>query len=318
MINCGKNNTFGRLVGSLIALTSLVILSTGASADFTLFSQNALHLGYNSKAVNNYIPNKYDYFKRNISNRYDLVLYQEVMRQADPAQVIQGAVQSYPTPQMIAANGWLRKGTDRYKEAYLTTYDPGNINLHCYVNLTNQDFQPYGGTELIRPPDLMLISSNKQNARRTWIMNFHAIFGDGPNDRVDEATAIRGFILADLVTTAPNNLYNACPGNQPIDRVIIAGDWNLTDQELRGVFAAPFNVTVAGLTSITPDGHGSSNYDHFVGHNVAFNGAARIFNPADAQLPVQPGQCSQQNGGQYCWFRENVSDHLGVYVNVRD
>lgn len=307
-----------RITLSLTALIATFLFALSpAHADFTVFSQNTLHLGYSNKKVTGYVANKYNYLNKNLAERYDVVLYQEVMRKADPNEFKSGNI--IFSPASATAGSWfgLLKGFNRYKEAYMATLDSSKVTIYCRLELTNSMLSSYG-VSLIRPPDAYLVKSSS-GTKYTWLMNFHAIFGGGYQPRLNEAETLKDWIDAKLLVEDVDVLSSACPtGVGKVDRLVIGGDWNLDKAKLETVFTSPYEVSTASQTSLTQDGSLSSNYDHFVSINVDYATAPAVFDPTDSSLPVQQGNCSVSTGGTYCWFRENVSDHLGVFASVKD
>jgi len=311
-----------RLYRLLVLTFSLTYAFSSAHADFVLLSQNTLHLGYKSKAVGpGYIAAKVGYLKSDILPNADINLLQEVMRQTDPTDFAWNAGGDTYTfwPTTAVQNFWPnRKGFNRYKEAYMTVAKTNKVDILCYGSLDNTVMQNYGkGSKLIRPPDVMLVRS-KGSANITWVLNYHAIFGN-KQDRYDEADGIADYIVKYLTQIAPNATAFGCPGTQntKTDRVVVAGDWNLSQTELASSFPGThFNIFVADadLTSLNANGDLSSNYDHFIATTpVVLNGVG-VFAPAAGTFPACPAGVT----GTYCGFRTYVSDHLGVKVNVVD
>lgn len=307
---------------SALLLLLLMAVTLNARADFVLLSQNALHLGYNSKSVANYVTNKVGYLKANIIPVADITLFQEVMKQTDPSDFKWNAL---PTtyefwPQTATQNFWPNlKGLNRYKEAYMTVAKTNKIDILCYGSLDNTVMQNYGkGVKLIRPPDVMLIRS-KGSANITWILNYHAIFGKNKQQRLDEAEGIEAYIRTYLTQTAPAATPFGCATalNVASNRVVIGGDWNLSQSEVTLKFPTThYNVYIDDntKTSLTSDGTKSSNYDHFVATTTVTLSSPVVFAPQSSVFPA----CPAGKTGLYCGFRVYVSDHLGIKINVVD
>ena len=275
-----------------------VALAAPALADFKVYTQNTLHLGYGSKSVGgNYKKNKRDFFRNVLIANADVVLFQEVMKQADPFKLNLGANYSFRPnvlkPVAGAAVVWPnRKGFGKYKEAYLLAGNTGagGVEITCWLSFENKVF--LGAIDLARPPDVYLVRSRAAAAAgtgvETWLVNFHAIWGSNKKQRMDEAQTLHNFVVNRLQKSSPSMLASTiadmkkkegCATNNVVDRVVLAGDWNLTTADLAGIFHTNFKVEPAGLTSLSDIGEPVNSYDHFIWSKSVTAKTIKILDP---------------------------------------
>lgn len=302
------------LVQAIAVLAVLAALPSAARADFVLISQNALHLGYGNSKISNYISKKNDFLQTYFS-KADVVVIQEVMKPADPLPATAAAPNRFTPatysywPATASADNWPNlKGLSKYKEAYALLYNPATMNLLC----THPAPATLSGVTFERPPDAYLVQSTTstlpttQQSKPTWIVNFHAVWGNSVGGRVAEAKAVGVFAMS---------LRTMQCGTYPkTDRVILAGDWNLPAHQVKDALqsvnafpTAPLTVAPTGETTVNPQGTTASAYDHFVfdGKITAVPGSVKIFDPTTASITLH-------------YFRHNVSDHLGITIKIKD
>lgn len=314
---------FSRILGILFGI---LWGSITAYADFTLYSQNTLHFGYGSSKVGTtYKAAKYKYLAKNIVKGTDVVLFQEVMKKTDPVLAISedgtNKIANYVTyPTGATQNNWPNlKGFNRYKEAYMTAVNSANIAFYCYVSLSNANIG--GATPFIRPPDMILLGK-KGGGQKTWLLNFHAIWGDNKNQRKAEATALQKFVTSIVAKTPPKTMpgtkSGACAETTKVDRWVIGGDWNLSEPELKAIFTTASHIGPSTDTSLTPDGNLSNSYDHFIlSPTVAYSVTPTAFSPGAGQ-PACKASMQPAAPGPNAGFRCNISDHLGVKVTIKE
>jgi hypothetical protein len=298
----------------LLALAA-ASLPGAAAADVLVVSQNALHLGQDSRAVSNYIPSK-NLFVQSLARwpgntLPQLTFLQEVMVQADQTAISPtgGTVHFGPL-----------KGTTSYLERYanILVNDRGNhVTVLCHVDTARLIG---AGASIQRPPDATLISdATGGSARLVWFLNFHATFGSGSAGMASRRAEVAeiGNIVARLRAAAPAG----CP--RTTDNAVILGDWNLdsTDASFRTLAANAGFTRLGGTpnekTSLNPQGVRTSHYDHF------------IFDDARVQvtLAALPAQALCGTSATFAAgiltptsllsFRRNCSDHLGIAAVVR-
>jgi hypothetical protein len=298
-----------------LLLVAAGLLPAAAAADVLVVSQNALHLGQNSHAVPNYIPNK-NAFIRSLAHwpgngLPQLTFLQEVMSQANEAAIrpTGGTVHFGPL-----------KGTTSYLERYgaVLVNDAGNhLTVICQI-----DTAPLiaAGVVIQRPPDATLIrDATGASPQLIWFLNFHATFGTGSAGMTARRAEIGeiGNIIARLRAAAPAG----CP--QTTDNAVVLGDWNLTATDAAfQTLAANAGFTRLGATpnvktSLNAQGVTSSPYDHFI-----FDDARIQVTPA--ALPAQD-ICSTSatfavgvlTPAAFHNFRRNCSDHIGIAAVVK-
>lgn len=284
---------------SRIALAALLVIVAhqSASAQFTVLSQNTLHLGWGKVP---YQTNKNTYLFNNVIGvpaNFDVVILQEVMPQADLAAITN---QFLPGTHAVVQTAALGPGS--YKETYgFLVRVPAGGNACCNITPTptGQNSYTYTGPGFSRPPSGVLVQGANNT---TWVINYHAMFGAVGARRTEVSR-----VAAVITQFQGVNMGN--PG-QPYTRYIVGGDWNfpVTDQAFTNISnsfpAGNIMIQPTGLTSIKPRGVGmSSSYDHFLwdANIVTCNGAA--------VMPIP--------GGNLPVFRQTFSDHLGVRINVQ-
>lgn len=285
---------------ALVALVGAALMPFApAQADFKLFSQNALHLGWLSSADAKYAPKKYIYLK-SIAQSADIILLQEVMNDDPVTEITIPNYTAYISP--------VAKGVNGYLEKYLALVNTAKVKVICHVSLPNNS-----AYNLVRPPDLLLVRSI-ESANYTWIVNFHAVWGDYASERSYEAREIFT-LVSKLETDKPSSFSKGCSSvPNAVKRVVVAGDWNLQPRAMEKIWGntpAPGPTT---QTTIKPSGGLSKSYDHFVLKNVE---------PADPASPAvfQPGTFWKGMKGyptSLSQFRGEVSDHLGVWIQIID
>ncbi len=292
-----------------------LMLPTAASADVLVVSQNALHLGQDSRAVPNYIAAK------NVSMRGlarwpgngfpQLTFFQEVMSQANEAaiQPVGAVVRFGPL-----------KGNSSYLERYGNVFvndAAGSATILCHV-----DTAPMvgAGIAMQRPPDATLVSdSSRLVPRLVWFLNFHATFGAGREGLARRRAEVGevGNIIARLRAAPPQG----CPATS--DNALVLGDWNLpaTDPAFAALSANAGFGRLSAVpnvrTSLNAQARRTSAYDHFVfddsrlqvslaalpAQNICGTSIRFV---AGLMTPVSPRA-----------FRRNCSDHLGIAAVVR-
>ncbi|HZM85117.1 MAG TPA: endonuclease/exonuclease/phosphatase family protein [Blastocatellia bacterium] len=284
---------------SRIALAALLVIIAhqSASAQFTLLSQNTLHLGWGQPA---YQTNKNTYMFNNVIGvpaNFDVVILQEVMDQANLAAITIGFL-----PGTYAVVQTTPLGPGSYKETYgflVRVPAGGNACCNIITTPTGQTSSTYTGAGFSRPPSGVLVQGATNT---TWVINYHAMFG-AVGARRTEVSRVSAVI------TQFQALVMGNPG-QTYPRFIVGGDWNFpdTDQAFTNIRnnlpLANILVQPTALTSLKRGGVGmSSAYDHFLWDSnvVTCNGAA--------VMPVP--------GGNLPAFRLTFSDHLGVRIDVQ-
>jgi len=142
----------------------------------------------------------------------------------------------------------------------------------------------YSSSSFSRPPSGLLTWSG---SGYFWAVNYHAAFDATPN-----ATEIQ--LL--------NNVYTYYKGRSGVNSVIIGGDFNRTAtssyfNNLKNAGCSSISPNVA--TSLNASGAYASPYDHFA------------WNPS---LTSISGAYREENEPVY--WRNNVSDHVGIYARV--
>jgi hypothetical protein len=282
---------------SRIALAALLVIVAhqSASAQFTLLSQNTLHLGWGKDPNKQAAKNTYLFNTVIKPANFDVVILQEVMEQANLATL---TTQFLPGTYNVVQTQAL--GPGNYKETYgflVRVPTPGNACCNIVQTPTGQHYVKYGGSGFSRPPSGVLVQSPSNS---TWVINYHAMFG-AVGARRTEVSKVAA-VIPQFQAFAMGN-----PG-QLYPRYIVGGDWNfpVTDaafQYINTTLGGNLNVQPTVLTSIKPKGVGlSSSYDHFLWNTtlVTCNNPAAM--PDNGSLPT---------------FRLTFSDHLGVRINVQ-
>src|SRR6266705_3054904 len=159
---------------SRIALAALLVTVAhqSASAQFTLLSQNTLHLGWGQPA---YQTNKNAFLYNNVIGvpaNFDVVILQEVMQQANLAAITAGFL---PGTYTVVQTAPLGPGS--YKETYgFLVRVPAGGNACCNITPTptGQNSSTYTGAGFSRPPSGVLVQGATNT---TWVINYHAMFG---------------------------------------------------------------------------------------------------------------------------------------------
>lgn len=300
---------------ALLLLAAATLLPVAASADVLVVSQNALHLGQNSKAVPNYIPNKNAFIQALAhwpgNSLPQLTFLQEVMSQSSEAAVAPAGGTMHFGP---------LKGTSSYKERYGVglVNDAGNhLTILCHVDTATLIT---AGVVVQRPPDATLVSDTSGGgAQLVWFLNFHATFGEGSSGLAARRAEIAevGRIIARLRAATPAG----CPRTG--DNAVVLGDWNLdaTDAAFQ-TLATNAGFTRLGATpnvrtSLNAEGTPSNPYDHFIFDDARLEVTL-------AALPAQTvcGTRTTFAAGvltptSLASFRTNCSDHLGIAAVVK-
>lgn len=278
-----------------------------AAPCFRLISQNALHLGWNdpsSKAIKN---KAFATMAQAAANQQANVIIpvQELMDKTKVDILPDTTWDFRSTPSYY--------GKSSYREAYgflISSSIKGNVS--DVVELGTVD--PVQTGNFSRPPaGVIVICGTHTQAENYWVLNFHAIFGKSKTPRKAEATAIINVMKAFLGHT-----YTDSSSKQfKADNIIVAGDWNLDVSDLRNILTSPtFGVDIIVKTSITRAGNWSKSYDHFAYH--LGNSSRKITVANDPRAGHASYACN--TAGNACVdlrnFRDNVSDHMGVWVDV--
>ncbi|HEX6377025.1 MAG TPA: hypothetical protein VFZ91_15040 [Allosphingosinicella sp.] len=295
-----------------VFLGAAAMLSSTASAEILVTSQNTLHLGSGSSSVPGYLAGKNEFIRRLAiwpgSTLPRLTFLQEVMRTQDEDDIkpVGGEV--------IFGN---LKGSTSYRERYglvLVDVPADHVAILCHVDTASL---VTAGTTLERAPDATLVSDTSSGRPQLiWFLNFHAIFGSGTTPRRAEAAEV-GRIVATLRGATPAG----CPATS--QNVVVMGDWNLpgTDRAFtdlaRNAGFTRLQVSPNALTSVSATGARVSAYDHFVWDDS-------LVQVTLATLPVQPF-CNTTatvasgvvNPANLLTFRRHCSDHLGIVAQVR-
>lgn len=295
-----------------VFLGAAAMLSSTASAEILVVSQNTLHLGSGSSSVPGYLAGKNEFIQRLAtwpgSTLPHLTFLQEVMRTQDENDIrpVGGEV--------FFGN---LKGSTTYRERYgmvLVDDAADHVEILCHVDTAGL---VTAGTTLERAPDATLVSdASTGTPELIWFLNFHAIFGSGATPRRAEAAEV-GRIVATLRGATPAG----CPATSR--NVVVMGDWNLpgtdrafTDLARNAGFTRP-QVSPNVLTSVSAAGARVSAYDHFVWDDS-------LVQVTPATLPAQPF-CSTTatvasglvTPASLLTFRRRCSDHLGIVAQVR-
>ena len=285
---------------SRIAVAALLAIAAhqNVSAQFTVLSQNTLHLGW-GKAPYQLNKNTYLFNQILIPGNFDVVILQEVMQQANLATITAGFM---PGTYNVVQTVPLGPGT--YKETYgFLVRVPAGGNACCTIvqTPTGQNSHTYIGGGFSRPPTGVLVQPPNNNV--TWVINYHAMFGN-VGQRRTEVSRVAPAILQFQALNMGN------PAAQ-YPRYVVGGDWNfpVTDQAFTNIAntlggGANVQVQPTGLTSIKPRGVGmSSSYDHFLWDS-------NLVTCANYAVMAVPG-------GNLPNFRLTFSDHVGVRIDVQ-
>jgi hypothetical protein len=228
-----------RPVALVIALTAYLALRAPAAAQFSLASQNCLHLGQGPVA---YQQNK-EAILRGVFGNYDVTVLQEVMAQANVGNVTPGSHYFVATAV---------QGPTTYKEAYAFLVRTG-------LNVATTAITGVGG--YARPPAGILLGAG---GAWTWVIDYHAVYG--------RSIAVRRAEVGR--TQAVYQGFQALVVNgQTFRRAVMAGDWNLGAQDVVfqqfAIGGWPINVLPAARTSLKRNGGPSQPYDHFLWDTTA-------------------------------------------------
>ena len=277
----------------------LVMVAQGsASAQFTLLSQNTLHLGWGQAP---YQLNKNTYLFNQVIGvpaNFDVVILQEVMQQANLAVITNTFL---PGTHAVVQTAPL--GPGNYVETYgfLVRVPAGGVACCNIVQTpTGQNSYTYVGAGFSRPPSGVLVQGATNT---TWVINYHAMFG-AVGTRRTEVSRVAPTILQFQALNMGN------PVNQ-YPRYVVGGDWNFpaADQAFTNIAnalggGANVQIQPTALTSIKRGGVGmSQSYDHFLWDS----NIVTCINWAVMPVP----------GGNLPTFRTTFSDHLGVRIDVQ-
>lgn len=271
------------LTRSKIALTLAVAAAVslqGGAATIKIASQNALHLSDSDRGATKRATIKAQ------SATFDVYLIQETMTKITLGNV---------NPGNHAFQFTAPKGATSYKERYVVIY---NTALTPVNGTLDQQMVNYGGTKrFARPPSGTLLRDG--NSNMIWVVDFHAVFGNSVQLRRDEARD-----MAAVYTWFQQHSV----GTSTSDKVVLAGDWNLgaTDQgfnTIKNLNSGNMQILPNVKTSLNRAGALSEPYDHFVADNT------KISLAFCTTIPMPTGKTQQ-------WWRQNVSDHLGIQCNA--
>lgn len=258
----------------------LWVVCTGpAAADFCLLTQNGLHLGQGLASA---LAVKRQHYRR-IFAAYDVVVLQEVMDDGEPARL---------APDGFAVAVSAAKGAGRYQERYAVLIRQDVVRV-----LDQADYDDDMGA-FSRPP--FAVALEDQQGGRFWLVDFHALFGQG-------GLAPRRREVAAMADVVAHFAARPLPDGSTIARVMVAGDWNLSGHDrsfddlarLVGISVAPDLPT-----SLNRQGEFVSAYDHFVWN------ADRM----GLVLAPEPRDLGGLDGASY---RRQLSDHAGVAAWVQ-
>jgi hypothetical protein len=224
-----------RIPVALCLAALLLAVPASAQVQFTMFSQNTLHYGWNQGAANRNLT------FRQVFNQANVIVIQELMNVASLGELSPGNAFLFRASPLL--------GHGNYQEAYgfiiRAALNPQAVMTYADLN---HDFS--------RPPAFIELRPGGA-INSSWIGNIHIIFGDHVLERLNEAAEM---MIAMNAVTGGNNT-----------RVVIGGDWNLNANQLAfaGLGGAAPNVR----TSLNQNGVLVSRYDHFVWRNVQVNNA---------------------------------------------
>ncbi|HVR10619.1 MAG TPA: endonuclease/exonuclease/phosphatase family protein [Thermoanaerobaculia bacterium] len=266
-----------RRAAAACALALFGLAAESRAQLFTLASQNALHLGWGQPA---YQQNKETILKQ-LFNSLDVIVVQEVMAQANVANVTPGSHYFIVTPV---------QGPSSYREAY------------AFLVRSTIPVAPAGGYTIstipgyARPPAGVLIGPG---GTCNWVVDYHAVFGRSISVRRAEVAHTRQ-VYQGFQATVVNG--HTC------SRVVMAGDWNLgaNDPTFQTLAVGwPIQVAPNVPTSLKRNGGPSEPYDHFLWDTSVLT----INSPLVIPVPNPPGST--------LGWRNQVSDHLGIACQVQ-
>jgi hypothetical protein len=281
---------------------ALLLFAGSAHAQFTLFSQNALHLGWGKVP---YQTTKNGYLTTCVvsiapcttgtANTPDVAIIQEVMNGNTLGTLYPGTYEVYVSDV---------QGASSYREAYafLVRIKTSSNNCCEVTRATNGGVLiRYGGSGFSRPPIGLVL---KQGGKETWIIDYHAVFGQVGSRRTEVSK------MGDAIVAFQNNTMDATTPHK-IKAFVVGGDWNFPVNDaafttIQSKVGIPLSGQPQGLTSLKPKGVGlSSAYDHFVWAPSLVTGTTpTVLNPP-------PGNWTLPN------FRNGFSDHLGISLSVQ-
>ncbi|HET9638390.1 MAG TPA: hypothetical protein VFP12_04210 [Allosphingosinicella sp.] len=277
---------------ALLAALLLAVpqLAEAVTVTFTVQTQNVLRFGHGRRlatqctAIDTLAP------------QVDFIVMQEVMAAGYPCEAAynnKGVNGARPVNFSYRPSGY--KGQSSYVEYYgilyrtaaaggrtvTVAYLDQNDNLGTYANFARP---PYGAR-------FRVTDTATNQACNVWIVDFHAVFGKTIAGRRAEAEAME---------TVYNNLRGLNNG-----AVLIVGDWNLdaVDDAFDWVDSVANQASIDPnvQTSLTRAGLPSSEYDHAVSQKGP---------------PMSVAQITTYPASPYVTWRNDVSDHLGVRLNV--
>ncbi|SES92275.1 hypothetical protein [Kosakonia radicincitans] len=278
-------NYFTTLPVSFLLL--LVCTEGYAAVKFTIRSQNFLHLGWGTSAVNKNKCLALD----EMMQANDVIIIQELMQHADPCP----AETTKNKFQFIVNSTGL--GSSSYKEYYGFYIKPPKVSF------TNDRYQAGGTFE--RPPYAIgLKVTVSATSKYIWVGNIHSIFGKRVQQRYDEAAEVKDFyqyMINVRITGAPK------AKNYPF---IIGGDWNIPLKNKAGKYTKGFEWLTTNNaegapnvpTSLSAKGKRASAYDHFIYADSLTVNNVQILTSASFASDLS--------------WRQNVTDHLGISAEV--
>jgi len=257
------------------ALLCCVLLPAcmASAASLTVASQNTLRLSQRASQL------KHDTFKDQNGN-YDVNLYQEVMKTADLDDVLPGNYTFEESP---------LQGHSSYKETYGIIFK----NTLTPVVGDTVDY-PDANNDFSRPPCGSLLEDGSGN--KIFFVDYHAIFGKSPSVREAEIEEM-GTVYTWFSTNS---------GQGQIDRVVIAGDWNMDADDdsfdnLKAIGTMEIEPNVE--SSLTKSGDPSEPYDHLAAD-------ATHVQLSNCVLIPLPNNMDEQE------FRDDISDHRGIECTI--
>jgi hypothetical protein len=282
---------------------ALLLFAGRAHAQFTLFSQNALHLGWGKDP---YYTNKNNYLTTCVisigtctgtANTPDVAIIQEVMNGNEVATL-------YATPGTYQVYVSELQGHSSYVEAYsFLVRAVTTTNTCCSITRTtgNSVLVKYTGGGFSRPPIGLVVA---QAGKESWVIDYHAVFGKVPARRTEVSnigSAILAFQATQMDATTPH----------AVKAFVVGGDWNFPHDDpafgaIQSKVGVPILIAPTGLTSLKPGGTGlSSAYDHFVWAPSLVTGTTpKIWDPPPGGVTLPQ-------------FRNGFSDHLGISISVQ-
>ncbi|WP_417521880.1 deoxyribonuclease [Marinobacter sp.] len=273
--------------------------------DFTIQSQNFLHLGWGTNT-----SEKCDAIEE-IMDDVDVLIIQELMQRKDPCRRI--------TKDLNLKFESYGPFGNSYKEYYGFYWRNGALTSGKGYSLEDGNrYFTSRSKKFIRQPTATLLKVKRpkgQDDYYVWIANIHSVFGDRVKERQDEAIAFESYFrslrLEKIRSVRPTDVDDGWP-------VIVGGDWNIpvTNNYKKRVYNRGFKwlgtnpsadaVPLRNLTSLTKTGAPSSPYDHFLFSTTALGTTLDL--DYLGEFPV--GKSARK-----AW-RRDVSDHLGIRAEV--